>query len=493
MKKNSSLRGRLSALLLGGIGTVLLIGNLIVYSLISARLEVQYDQSLLAKARALVTLTKQDRDGVELDFADEFMPEFAAAERPEYFQIWLDDGTLLERSRSLQARDLPRGQVAAEPRFADLILPDGRTGRRVDVAFLPQIEDKSLRGMLPQQHALLTVARDREQLDAAQSAVRWSLLVIGALVMAVVVFVVRFAVGAGLRPLDEIRRQVEQLDAESLTARLQAPQPTVELDAIIIQFNALLDRLEAAFHRERQFSADLAHELRTPLAELRSLAEVGMRWPDDKALVREFFHDVLGAALQMERIVINLLALARCEKGLEAIERTELDLVPLIEAAWHRVAPQARDKRLTFRRQSLPSLPLYTARMQWELILNNLFSNAVSHSPAGSAVTCTVIHDDNLRLSVANRAEHLTRDDLPRLFDRFWRKDPARTGGYHAGLGLTLVKAYAEQLELKVHVALEPEHVFRITLSGRVEKAGAFKSATAARNSANLKLPVRGA
>jgi signal transduction histidine kinase len=480
-------------LLLGGVATVLLIGNLVVYSIISARLEVQYDQSLLAKARALVTLTKQDRDGVELDFADEFMPEFAAIDRPEYFQIWLEDGTLLERSKSLRADDLLRGQVAEEPRFVDMTLPDGRAGRRVEVAFLPQIEEKALRGVLPQQHALLTVARDREQLDAAQSEVRWSLLIIGALVLALTALVVRFAVGAGLRPLDTIRSQVEQLDAESLTARLRVARPPVELDAIIIQFNALLDRLEAAFHRERQFSADLAHELRTPLAELRSLAEVGMRWPDDKALVQDFFNDVLGAAMQMEQIVINLLALARCEKGLEAIEKTELDLVPLVDAAWQRVAPQARDRRLAFRSESPPSFRVYTAQVQWELILNNLFSNAVSHSPAGSTVTCTTVYDDFLRLSVANRAEHLGIDDLPRLFDRFWRKDPARTGGYHAGLGLTLVKAYAEQLELKIDVALEPEQVFRITLSGRVEKTEDFGSVAAALTSANLKLPLRGA
>ena len=83
---------------------------------------------------------------------------------------------------------------------------------------------------------------------------------------------------------------------------------------------------------------------------------------------------------------------------------------------------------------------------------------------------CTVAKNGNAwALTIANRAEHLEANDLPLMFDRLWRKDPARTGGYHAGLGLALVKAYAAQVKLTVQVALEPDRIFRITLSGVVK------------------------
>ena len=485
-KHSYSIRRRLTLLLLGSVGALVLIANLALSIIVSTRLQAEYDVSLLAKARALVTLTEQDLEGVELDFADEFMPEFNAPESPEYFQLWLQDDTLersnslgygeddtpLENFEALAYHDLPRFSTSSgEPRFRDLMLPDGRSGRLVQIDFLPQIDEdeQELHGEFQRHPATLVVAREREQLNVLLHSLHGVLFAISAFLIALIVLVVRFAVRSSLKPLKDIREQVEQLDADSLDSRLQPRRPTLELDAVITQFNALLNRLEAAFRRERQFSSDVAHELRTPLAELRNLSEVALRWPEDSAMVEDFLKEILGATLQMERIVINLLALARCEKGLEIVEKTEVDVASLVDAAWSRVLPEAQEKQLVFQREGAPTLKVCTSRDQLELILNNLFSNAVTYSPAGGAVSCSVTKNGNtLQLSVANRAEHLESDDLPLVFDRLWRKDPARAGGHHAGLGLTLVKAYAESLKLAIQVALEPDQIFRITLSGAV-------------------------
>lgn len=479
MKRAShSIYRRLTAWLVLGVGLLLLATGLVIDAVVGQRLRDEYDQALLAKARVLVTLAEQDWEGIEFDLADEVMPEFDDPDAPEYFQLWLGDGSSLERSGSLEESDLARLHTRSDtPRFADLTLPDGRAGRRVQVDFLPRLdlevdEEDGEDGAVPvaaeeliPQPLTLVLAWERERLDALLSTVHSLLLAAGAVVMALTVLLVRLAVAVSLRPLADIRAQVARLDANSLDSRLQPRQPTEELEGMVRQFNGLLDRLQAAFERERQFSSDVAHELRTPLAELRNLAEVGGRWPDDPKLAREFFSEMLAATRQLERIVENLLALARCEKGLEIVAPTTLDLVTVIDAAWQRVAADARSKDLGFCRLGPAALTVTTGREQLELILNNLFSNAVAYSPAGGSVICAI--DDNggdLRISVANRADHLEPEDLPRLFDRLWRKDPSRSNGHHAGLGLSLVKAYAEQLAMTVQVALEPGPVFRITL-----------------------------
>ncbi|MFO1352725.1 MAG: ATP-binding protein [Gammaproteobacteria bacterium] len=465
---NHSIRRRITAWLLVGIGLVLLTMALLLKAILDRRMQSEYDQTLLAKANVLATITTQEDKGVEFDFTDAFMPEFEASQNPEYFQLWGGHDVVLARSSSLAERDLPRFAEWTEgARIADLTLPDGRAGRRVEVDFLPRLDEEVTPGSLEPERVVLVVAREREQLDARLWTLHWILLGTVALVMGLIVLIVRIAVGVGLRPLDEIRTQLAGLGADSLHSRLRPRQRIEELAAMIDQFNALLDRLEVAFQRERQFSSDVAHELRTPLAELRSLAEVGGRWPEDKAMVEGFFQDILAATEQLERIVVNLLMLARCEEGREAIDSAELDLAASSASAWRRVLGQAQAKRLTFHYEGPPSVIVRSARDAFDLILNNLFTNAVAYSPDGDSIRCTVRNGDgSLQLSIANRAEHLTQEDLPKLFDRFWRKDPARTGGQHAGLGLPLVKAYAKLLGLTVSVALEPGQIFRITLTG---------------------------
>lgn len=482
---NQSIHGRLTLWLFAGTGLLLLGAGLALDQFISQRLQQDYDEVLLAKAQALVILTEQENGEAEIDFADEFMPEFDADENPGYFQLWLSGNEVLERSRSLRDNDLTRFENrVGEPRFADVELPDGRRGRSVQIDFIPQIDEdedgeestepETTQETLteddsPLLEASLVLALGREKLDEFLDTIHLTLLTTGLITMILIVLLVRHTVRRGLVPLDDIRAQLIEMDAEALSTRLHMPQRTEELEELVAQFNGMLERLQSAFNRERQFSADVAHELRTPLAELRSLAEVGGQWPEDAELARDFFGEVLAASRQMERMVVNLLALARCEKGMEVVDLARHDLITLVDAAWKRASPDADAKQLTFHRSGPDNLAVETSRDQFELILNNLFSNAITYSPAGSDIHCEIKTSGNsFGLSVTNRAEHLEPGDLPRLFDRLWRKDAARTGDHHAGLGLTLVKTYAQQLQLRISTQLPGGDTFCISLQGLI-------------------------
>ena len=235
---------------------------------------------------------------------------------------------------------------------------------------------------------------------------------------------------------------------------------------VVEQVNALLARLEAGFKRERRLSSDIAHELKTPIAELRNLSEVGARWPEDRASVRQFFEDAGAIAQQMERVVVHLLALARYDEGREQVWTTPVWVAEAVDAAWKPLAPEAAAKGLVLRQEIARGLRFETDPEKFALMVSNLLSNAVAYSPSGTAVVCESEEmAGRASVSFSNRADHLEPQDLAVMFDRFWRKDETRTGGRNVGLGLALVRAMADLLHIEIEAQLLSDRTLRITLS----------------------------
>lgn len=476
----NSIHGRLSRYLLLGVGLLLLTAFTILEQRFRQQLEREFDRNLLAKTMTLVTLTTQQTGQVELDLADEFMPEFEAPTHPEYFELWLADGTLLERSRSLGEQDLPRDQLSLDkPSFKNMILMDGREGRLIQIRFIPHTKDRPgdehrnteyilepKRDGQSEMQAHIAVARGREDLDALIWTTRYTLGTTGLLMLIAMILLVRLSVLRGLDPLREISTQVQSMTAESFDTRIQLKQRIQELDPIVKQLNRLLDRLSASLERERQFSGNVAHELRTTLAELRAMAEVGGKWPDDKELIKDFFDDLLGVTEDMHNTITNLMALARCESGKQEIEDQPINLAGLVRETWTRFANQACEKGLEID-DRLDNVIVQTDRRKVELILINLFNNAVEYSPSNEKIIVSTKGDGTtIGLTFINTTHDLDESDLINLFDRFWRKDAARTSRHHAGLGLSLVKALADALNLNLSSRLRHGKIFQIELSG---------------------------
>ena len=430
----------------------------------------QFDAAMESKARALVTLTKFDGTQVELDFADEFMPEFEAPENPEYFELFLGNGSLLERSHSFAG--YPESQFSdqsEEVLISDLRLPDGRTGRRISIKFVPQIEDKTLRKTIAMENrprAILRVSRESESLD--QTLMRFHLLIAGisiVVLLAVMLSVTR-AIKRGLEPLIQIKNDISQISPHTLDHRITTEGQPKELEPIATQFNLVLVEIEKTLNREREFTSDVAHELRTPVAEIRSLAEVGLRWPDEKD-IRSYFADIYDSSRQLDRVIENLLHLCRSEEGSIELDINAIKLDQLIEKVCQGLAEEAADRDITI---ELPQtkLPVILADAQWlELILQNLIFNAIAYSPSGATVTLTAVSESGYcELKIENPMDDsLSSQDLGKIFERFWRKDAAREPGRHAGIGLSLVKSYAKLMGLEVRASISDDSQFGITLS----------------------------
>ncbi len=485
-----SVRRRLLLVLATGF-TVLIAGaGLGLSGVVSARLTDEFDVGLLAKATALEALTEQEGGRIELDYTKEAMPEFEREKDPEHFQFWLDDGTPLLRSKRLTA-DLPRrGPLAPGPWFSDAALPDGRAGRVVQIAYVPRkagAEDDAPAAFDPEvigaatgtRAVVLAVARGRGGLDATIAGIRTAILGVGLAAVLVALLLVWRALAAGFRPIDEIAAQVGALGAEKPGARVGLARAPRELAGVVEQVNALLARLEAALARERRFTGNVAHEMKTPIAELRSLAAVGARWPDDPASVAQFFDDVEQIAARMEGVVADLLLLARCQAGVERTARSRTDLAEVVASAWAGHAKAASQAGLSYRAEIPDDLALETDPGKLSIVLSNLLGNAVAHARPGGDVACVArAEGGRFTLEVSNPAEPLSEQDMAHLTEPFWRRDAARTSGEHAGLGLALVSALAGLLGLEVRFAQAPDGTFRARVEGRTTPTSPVLSGT---------------
>ncbi|KSJ98255.1 sensor histidine kinase [Pseudomonas aeruginosa] len=227
-----------------------------------------------------------------------------------------------------------------------------------------------------------------------------------------------WATGASLAPLRRMREVAARVSANSLTTRLDASRMPEELRGLAGELNAMLARLEEAFQRLSAFSADIAHELRTPLTSLLTQTQVVLSRPRSLEDYREALHGNLEELERLTAMVNDMLLLAKADHGLLAPSRQALDLGAEV------------DSLLEFYQ------PLGQA-------LANLLDNALDFTADGGEIR---IRLGDRRLSVENQGPAIPPERLPRLFDRFYRADPARREGQgeHAGLGLAICRSIVQ-------------------------------------------------
>lgn len=235
------------------------------------------------------------------------------------------------------------------------------------------------------------------------------------------------------QPTEELCRQTEE-------GRCREDGPVRELNTLAAAFNAAQDKLEGQLERERDFTRAAAHELKTPLAVLRAHAE-SLREDIDPRKREEYLDVVLEESDRMAALVGSLLELSRLEAGVP-LNLEVLELSALAEEAFDRLALPLEQKHITLSR-TLEETWLEGDREKLREILDNLASNALRHCVPGGTITVTLKTEESLaRLTVENEGEAIPEEDLPHLFEPFWRGDKSRSrdsGG--TGLGLTIVRA----------------------------------------------------
>lgn len=459
-----SLRWQLTLrLLMGGALLLLVSGTLLQWKMRRA-LTAEFDASLMANLRTVTIIVEQAKGYISVDFTGADVSQLQREDGKELFLLRAVDGREIFRSQSLGTAALPMhaGSIKA-PTFFNITLTDGRDFRCVGVRVTPPYEDET--PAPPQVDAVLTVGVNRATLDRRLAALSTSLLLVGAGALAALGAIVFWGVRAGLAPLERLGTEVAAVDAGSLATRFPIESLPDELRPIVVRLNELLARLESAFARERRFTATAAHELRTPLAELRALAEVNLSTPGSMTENTQSWRDALDTTLRMESLAMRLLNLARAEDSGFILQRTNVSLTQAFSDAWQPLTDRAAERGLDPQVALTPGLTAHTDPALLAVVLGNLCRNAVEHAPAGTSIHVRGNRlTDGVQLLFQNQAADLAEADVPHLFERFWRKDDVRSNGQHHGLGLALAAEFVALLGGTLSAKLAPNKNLEFTL-----------------------------
>jgi heavy metal sensor kinase len=250
-----------------------------------------------------------------------------------------------------------------------------------------------------------------------------------------------------LAPVDDIARVAKSITADDLGRRLTVPASRDELARLAQTFNEMIGRLESSFRRVTRFTADAAHELRTPLAVMRTTAEVALRGGSGSTNEREALEHVVAEIERTTQLVENLLLIAKADSGAAQLRREPIDLVAAVDEACTQAGVLARVKGVALA-ADLPERSIWVAGDGHALrrLFLILLDNAVKYTPSGGR--CEVRLADNgteVVAMVADTGIGISPADLPHVFERFYRVDRARSreqGG--AGLGLAIGRWIAE-------------------------------------------------
>ncbi len=246
----------------------------------------------------------------------------------------------------------------------------------------------------------------------------------------------------GLRPLAEMTRSLERIGPAHLNERVALAGWPRELQPLATTFDAMLARLEDSFKRLSQFSADLAHELRTPVANIMGEAQVALTRERTPSEYREVIESTIAECERLSGIVDNLLFVARVDAARESIERKLIDARAAVEKIATFYQTLAEDRNVAIHCSGEGEI--YVDPALFERALGNLMDNALRFTPEGGTIQISItVKAAHSEVTVSDNGYGITPEHLPRVFDRFYRVDSSRSSD-GAGLGLALVKSIVD-------------------------------------------------
>lgn len=434
-----------------------------LYLVLVSELEKSTDLFLADKVHVLQTMLRErpdDRDALREEVELE-----SAARRYEQFYIRLLD----ERNTTLlmtpgMADQLDLAQLAGETQSRQVasIRMKGRDDRafRVTSASAPV-------GPTATQTDTIQVAIDLSQKEALLARYRfwfWAILLATFVIFPLAGYEIA---RRGIRPVEEMATTACHISSTNLRERILPEGYPSELASLASTFNQMLDRLEDSFERISRFSADIAHDLRTPVNNIRGEAEVALARARTADEYRDVIESSLEEAVRLSDLIGDLLFLARSESPLTHLRREPVDVAELLGGVQEYYEASAADGgvSLTTTAADKPVIAELD-RTLMQRAVGNLISNALANTPPGGAVVLGTNADiSTIHIEVSDTGIGIPAEALPRVFDRFFRVDSSRSqGSGGTGLGLAIVQSIAVLHGGNVQIWSQPGQGTRVTL-----------------------------
>src|SRR5882724_4545209 len=403
-----------------------------LYSRLGSHLELALNRELELRSQDLAALVKQPRASLENDNGGRFV------EHGESYAELVDSrGRVVDATPGVgrtalltqaELRAAERGPIFArrsstpgldEPSRL-LATPVERSGRRI----------------------VLVVGATAQNRAETLNSFRDELLIAGPIALVLASLFGYFLAGLSLRQVESMRRRAAAISAETPGERLPVPSTGDEVELLGKTLNEMLDRLEAALERERDFVADAGHELRTPLALLRTELELALRHGESVDELREAVRRSSDEANRLTQLAEDLLLIARSDRGRLRLQLETLDVSTLLAAVATRFSWRADDAGRALTVEAPVGMSVEADRLRIEQALGNLVDNALRHGNGAVTLSATRA-DGTVSLRVGDEGAGFPKEFVARAFERFSRPDHSRASP-GSGLGLSIVKTIVE-------------------------------------------------
>ena len=271
-----------------------------------------------------------------------------------------------------------------------------------------------------------------------------------------------------LRPIDKITETTEIITANNLSQRLPLQGTNDELDRLAITINKMIERLEESFQRLAQFTADAAHELRTPITALKGETEVLLAKQRSSEEYRKALANNLERLNFLTRLVNDLLLLSQADEGVRGLQIENINLPELLKGLWDAFNLVAVQKNINFTLERKEEILIKGDRIKLTQLFSNVLGNAIKYTPCGGEISLAILNEnDQVKTILKDTGVGIPCDDLPYIFDRFYRAEKSRSrlsGGTGLGLSICQWIAKAHQGSIQVKSKLYQGTTFTVIL-----------------------------
>jgi heavy metal sensor kinase len=454
--KRLSIRLRLTAWYIAVLLASLSLFGIIAFVAMRKGIEKSVDENLGGEADGVAEVMGRVLQQEPAELQDELREHQELREQADFLQVCDQDGRWIYRSRLMTHYDVPVPVKASYSAYNVM---------SADLPLRVLVREISASG----QTYRIQVAAPMDDFYDAIDQFKLMILLLSPLLLILASAGGYWLSRRALAPVDQITRAAQDINSNSLAKRLDIPQTGDELQRLSETLNSMLGRLESSFNRITQFTADASHELRTPLALMRTTTEVSLRTSQTVADYREAQQEVLAELEKTSSLVEKLMLLARADAGVETLQHAPVNLAECLRDACKDGNVLAAAKQLTFT-EDIESSELIVEGDSHALhrLFLILIDNAVKYTPSGGSITVGLTHTDASALAeFRDTGIGISADDLPNIFERFYRADKARSrefGGVGLGLSIARWVAQAHRGSIEVQSTPGTGSVFRIRL-----------------------------
>ncbi len=420
-----------------------------IYLLVTSFMREQIDQDLMNQARTITSVLAGR--GVNAIEKIAILEAQAAGEKKIFIRLLARNGSVFSSSNMSYWRDIGVEKTAishllndGDPVFATVPIAD----RRHKVRVLYRWVDRSL---------ILQMGQSMENVSRFIEAFQRIFFITISLLMVAAALVGWFMARQALGKLSVVSRTAQTISGGALGKRVPVERKGDEIDQLAATFNQMLDRIEALVSGTKEMSDNIAHDLKSPVARIRGIAEVTLTTESSMSAYEQMSASIIEECDRLLDMINTMLLISRTEAGVDPPRRENVDIAALVKDACLIFQSSAEDKGLNLICHSPGNLVVSGETRMIQRMVANLLDNAIRYTPSGGTIEVSIVgvEPEVINISIADNGPGISAQDLPHIFERFYRCDPSRSQA-GTGLGLSLAQAVARAHGGGIHVSSRP-------------------------------------